>query len=383
MNSTLVGRRRGTRCVAAALFLTCALAAYSTGAAQKRRALVDVADLTEAQRAACIAHVKERGRPPIDYLVAKFAKHDVVLLGETHQIRQNCAFVRTLIDPLYRRAGVRVIATEFLRSRNNARVQTLVTAPAYDRALAMDLFRDGPWPTWGFQEYMDILEGVWRLNDALPEGAERMRVVGIDSDWDQHDLWFKLGRAERFKTLLAREANMVRVVSDATFDANRKALVHVGAAHSCLCHGKRLGTELKKAYGDRVGQVVLHHELGVRGSSPLTSLIESAAKARGGAAVGFDIAGSPFAELYDRRMPQFRALRRGLEGIAEGYVYLVPAAALAKTTWAPGFITEATFEKARDVAVRMRWVKKGQCASAAELDRALAARFPAARTPKR
>ena len=34
-------------------------------------------------------YVREKGKPAADYLAEKFSKHDIVLLGEDHGIREN------------------------------------------------------------------------------------------------------------------------------------------------------------------------------------------------------------------------------------------------------------------------------------------------------
>jgi len=41
-------------------------------------------------------------------------------------------FVSELIEPLYHQVGVRVLATEFLRSRHIAQINLIVTADEYD-----------------------------------------------------------------------------------------------------------------------------------------------------------------------------------------------------------------------------------------------------------
>jgi len=355
----------------------CVMLAAPFAAGQSDR--VDVAGLDPADIAPYVEELEKCGAAPVDYLVRKCKKYDVVMVGEVHAVRENCRFVADAIEPLYHRAGVRQLATEFLRSKNTGRVNTLVTAAKWDDAQAVDIQRDGPWPTWGYREYLDILKAVWRLNQALPAGADRFRVAGLDSDWTQHQLWFEVkDRRKQFEIRMAREKNMVEVMEKAAFAPKRKTIVHVGYSHSILCHGLRLGTVLYKKYPDRMFQVALHQPVsaGRRKVSRLTKFLEAVLAAREGRPVGFDVLGSRFGNLYDDKAMWARARRDyRFSDMAQGYVFLAPLDGLHRVTWVKGFITPDTFEQARAVAERAGYVKRGTCPDAEALDCKLAEWF--------
>ena len=348
---------------------------------EKKSTAIDVGKVSPEDRARLAGTLKEHGLAPVDYVVGTFRDHEVVLLGETHGVQETCRFVADLVEPLYRRAGVRQLASEFIRSRNTDRVNRLVTAPEFDEARAVAIQRDGPWPTWGYQEYLDILRAVWKLNRGLPAGAERFRVAGLDSDWDQYDLWFthRQDPRKRFNIQLERESNMAHVVETEAFEKKRKTLVHVGWSHSILCHGVRLGTVLHKKYGERLFQVAMHRLDTVgRGRKParITRFLEEIHRAAGGRPAGFDVVGSPLANLVDSETMWSRARKDARFGhFHQGYVILKPLAELHEVHWVKGFITDAMFEKALAVAEKARYVKPGTCKDAASLDRILAQRF--------
>ena len=140
------------------LFTTAACAQSSRPALEPPR--VDVAKLGPEDRKPFLEHLKAHARPPVDYLVEKCGRHDVVLLGEIHMVAENCMLVAESLPAPHRRAGLRLLAMEFLRSRNSERAGRLVAAAEFDEQLALELFRDGPWPTWGFREYIDILRAA-------------------------------------------------------------------------------------------------------------------------------------------------------------------------------------------------------------------------------
>ena len=330
--------------------------------------------LDDEARAEAAKWLKRSATEPADYVVSRFAAYDLVLLGETHEVRENCEFVAALIDPLYK-AGVRTLCSEFLPSRFNGRLAGIVTAADYDEPAVLDLFRRGAWPTWGYQEYVDIVRAVWALNRKLPAGAEPFRIVGIDADWKQADL-LRQSPAERFKTVAGREEHMAGVIGREVFGKKARALVHIGFAHT-VRQGDRLAAKLARGHAGRMFQVCLHHQMpGGGGGARFTGFIEEAVAGAGRKAAGFDVAGTPLARLRDDEGQYFRMLGRDstFQDFAQGYVVLRPARELTSVRWVKGFIVPDTFAEARELAERLGWVEKGKHTTAAELDAALAAR---------
>jgi hypothetical protein len=318
--------------------------------------------------------LRSHGKPPVDYVVQKFARHDVVMVGEHHHVRENCEFVARIVPQLPAH-GIHRLVTEFARSSQQADLDRLVAGKASDRELAIAILRELPWPTWGFREYLDIFEAAWRANQERHPDAQPFRILGMDSDWRQHQLWFEVDSpAASFQIRLARERHMIRVLEEQVLAGGHQALVHLGFAHSVMNHGERLGTVLHEKYGERLFQVCLHHDI----SPKLTPLLESAFAQVGGQPVAFDVRGSPFDGLWDDGAPGFRMMRdRELSALARSYVFLAPVKELRKVRWLPGFLTAAKFDEGLAVALKAGWVEKDSCKNAEELDQAMARRFPA------
>jgi uncharacterized iron-regulated protein len=132
----------------------------------------------EVDRDELVEWIRKDGQPPVDFLVGQFEAHDVVLLGETHSLRPHQQLVIDALAPLYERADVRLLCSEFIRASETDRVQAIIEAETWDEAAAIDVMRDGPWPTWGWREYIDIMEAAWRINATRPKDARRSGSSG-------------------------------------------------------------------------------------------------------------------------------------------------------------------------------------------------------------
>ena len=86
----------------------------------------------------CTRYLRDQWRTPEQYVLDTFARRDVVLLAEDHAIRHNLLLVGRLI-PLLPAAGVFTLGMEFGASEDQAALDALTTADAYDEALARRL----------------------------------------------------------------------------------------------------------------------------------------------------------------------------------------------------------------------------------------------------
>lgn len=151
--------------------------------AQQKAQSIKASAMTAEQEEELLKHLRQNHKPAIDFVVGKFAKHDVVMLGETHQVAENCKFVQSLIGPLYGR-DVRLMIWEFTRSRQDKDLNRLLIADKFDQALAAAIFRDHPWATWGYKDYVDVLprsgNSIARYLGTRPifESSEWMKAPG-------------------------------------------------------------------------------------------------------------------------------------------------------------------------------------------------------------
>jgi hypothetical protein len=122
---------------------------------------------------------------PIEYVVKKFEKHDLVFIGEGHYVKHDPEFVQRLIPAVYAK-GVHNLGIEFACHGDQKLIDQLLTAPTYDEALARRvMFRQ--YVLWGYKEYLDLFRAAWKLNSSLGAGKPRFRIVGLNAraDWSQ------------------------------------------------------------------------------------------------------------------------------------------------------------------------------------------------------
>lgn len=352
---------------------------------------IEVNDIKEANYSPYLSYLKEYSKTPVEYVVGKFKDHDIVILGEMHEQKENLELVRDLIEPLYHEAGVKCFAMETLKSKNIALVNRLVTSVEYDQQLALRIFRDQGWPTWGFKEYMDVIKAIWELNNKLPSKAQKVKVVPLSSDWDAYDI---VSGAWTEADEKAHDNHMAQILSSEVLEEGEKALVLIGYNHSFTHYkqprvkdGKlvgeshaRFGCILYKKYGDRIFQICLHlRQSKLTKSSELCTLvgfIETMLSLNGNQPVGFDIENSPFAQLRDRDNYYFAYQKDVLfSDIAQGYIFLKPLNKLSRVTWVNGFIDESNFERAKTIALKRGWIKPQECKTPQELDEKFAVLF--------
>jgi len=342
--------------------------------------LTEVSFLSENDDARFVEWLNRAGQDPLEYAVAKAKAHQVVIFGELHEQRQPLRFLNALIPVLYQRAGVTCVGMEVCLAQDNARLERLVTAPKFDRDLAMEIARHQPWGLWGFRDYWDVFETVWRLNQAIPPGQPKVKVIGLDLPIDLPSIamigiernagsncpaWEKL-RVLRLPWLLpraaVRDAFMARQVEEQMIETGRRGIVWVGSTHSCIHCPRpgysgggeaRMGFMLHQKHGEKLFQIVLHRSFfslkllnpAYSGPAPvLTDFLERIMRRRAHAPVGFDVESSPFARLRDSACWDYHGDRRlSFADLATGYIYLVDVAGLKKCEWMPGYISQEMF----------------------------------------
>jgi len=356
--------------------------------------LLNPDDIKDANYSSYLAHLKQHAKSPVEYVLDKFKDHDVVILGEMHEVRENCKLFADLIEPLYHRAGVRYFAMEVLRHKNTALANQLVTGKEYDQQLALRIFRDYAWPNWGYKEYMDIIKAIWELNSKLPPEAERFKVVALDKgDWEAYDMPTSPFSKETEDFIKEHDTFMANVLAYEVLEKGGKALVQIGYMHSFVHYRlgdttPRFGYILHEKYGDRIFQVCLHQpHFGpevLKGNPPkslpvIIDFVEKIMRKNRNKPVGFDIDGSPFANLRDRKSLYFIFQEDTIfSDIAQGYIFIKPLNKLNKMTWVEGFISEENFERAKAIAQKRGWIamfekrgiiRPGQCDTSEGLDK--------------
>lgn len=129
--------------------------------------------------------LRANGKDPLTYVSDLFSRHQMVFVGHHTPTRQVGLFLQDLIACAYR-AGVRVVAMEYACVDDQARLDSVVTAPVFDERLAHEaLLRWGIRHNFAYREYLDVLGAVWEVNNRYGgDGGSPMRVLGLDYDLD-------------------------------------------------------------------------------------------------------------------------------------------------------------------------------------------------------
>ncbi|MGD0578355.1 MAG: RDD family protein, partial [Bryobacteraceae bacterium] len=324
--------------------------------------LTEVKALSPSQQDADVAWLHDHATNAVEYVVATAQKHQVLVFGEqAHEKKEFLDFLNASIPQLYQRAGVTCVAMEVCLAEDNENLRRLVIAPQFNRELALQIARHEPWGIWGFKEYWDVFETVWRVNQTIPAGQRKIRVIGLDSPMDaqsvgmtigegenpskQCPLWEKLRVARLFHILpkvAARDVRMAGEIQREILASGEHAVVWVGAEHAWACpqpvsnghRVSRMGALLRQRYGDKLFFIRLPGfdipaswiDRNYHGSDPLmASTIEATMQQSGLTGVGFDTAESPLGLLRDSAIFDYHfEARLGLGDIVDGYVYLKP-----------------------------------------------------------
>lgn len=318
-----------------------------------------------------VDYLKTRHQSPEEYVIGKFADHDVVILGEFHRIKHDQELVQRLI-PLLHKNGIFTLGWEFARTVDQPLIDSMLTAPVWDEALGRRiLFLDG---VWGYREYLDILRAAWAFNATLAKGQQPFRIIGISCDWDFS--LFKT-REDRDNPELRRrafhgctEANYADHVLRQVEQGN-KVLVQCGMHHAFTRYRQpvvdtmgtfirfipdtRMGEVLQQQLGARVFCICLHQAWSARyfGSMfcrPVNGMIDSVMAAAGPGVYpcGFDVVGTPFgclgdtASAYKAGYPDFT-----LADFCDGYIFQKPFGAYEVDSWIDDFVNDTNIVDAR------------------------------------
>jgi len=298
----------------------------------------------------------KNAKPAQQYLVDLFTRHQIVIVGEFHHIKEHKDFVLDLIPRLYHQAGVRCIGWEFSRYMDNDKLERLVTAAEFDKEAALEFARDQLAHEWNSKEHWDFIERIWQFNKSLGPEQEKLRFIGLDMDVDFCRFFIISGTKpqdspeyrEILAEILKRDKIMAEQVEKEIIAKGQKGLLFVGRCHDFTHYefppninaGRDImGNLLYKRFGDRVFQVWL-------GSDAMFPIVDYVMGLRGHKPIGFDVYVSPFANIlspptwYDAPEVSFCK-------VARGYVYLGSRASLHKNTQIKGFITDEMFKKYR------------------------------------
>jgi hypothetical protein len=301
--------------------------------------------------------VDEHAESAQDFVVRLFDKHQIVIFGEEHNVKEHKDFVINLIPRLYHEAGIKCIGWEFSWYSQNKQLEELINAPTYDENAVLQLARERS-PDWNSKEHWEIIKAVWKLNKNLKSDSEKMRLIGLSDYVDIPRSYVllktKSANSPEFQEILKQHINhdisIARHVEEEILRKEQKGFLFFGMGHDWTQYQyppeatfgigyKPMGKYLKEKHGDKIFQIRTQ-------ASSDPSIINRIMKFRNHASVGFNMHDSPFASIL---VPVGKgAPDVPLSKLAEGYLYLGPRASLHSNTTIKGYVTERMFHKYKE-----------------------------------
>ena len=273
---------------------------------------------------------------------------------------------------------------EVLRASMNENIKKLINNSHYDGKLAIKIARSQPWQIWGDKEYWDVLKTVWVLNKSLQANAPKMRLIGLDGDWEGPNIGVlnvggdKKGAAaflEKFKVFPAikdiiievnRESIMASNIEEEMINKGDKGVVLVGFSHIMTRLGypqiqnhkvvavqQRMGLFLGQKYKYQIFGIELFQPLSPdvedKAHRPvLQNFIEGILNKSGKTAVGFSIKNSPFEYLRDSYSDIFDYYPSiCYSDLADGLICLKRSGKNGHCTWMEGYISNEMYMRYR------------------------------------
>jgi len=249
---------------------------------------------------ALTAYLRDHAQAPAEYVLATARSHRITILGEAHWLRQDVLLVGEII-PLLHQAGVD-LAAEMFPAAEQARIDALLASPEWNEPSANAIMRAADWP---YQEYRDLLRAAWAANRG---SGRRLSLIALGPPPDWRDTLLPHG--------VTYDAFMADLVGKHVSAEGRRVVVYCGMHHAFTRYYQaeldnagrasgymdRMGNILSRRFGERVFLIALHKPIWCGSPAepshclPFAGRIDCAS-AEAGKPVGFDVVGSPFADL--------------------------------------------------------------------------------------
>lgn len=302
-------------------------------------------------------YIGKNSKSPSEYLISKFGKHDLVLLGEDHGIKDHLDFVKNLIPDLYK-AGVTNLCMEFGSFEMQSQLDSLLSADEYNEQFARDMmffYNVG----WAYKEYTDIYKEVWKLNKSLSAGERKFRIVNLSYQYDWSEFAsprtpenmsrvFYRGTPDYFRT---------NIIEKEVIAKNEKALIYMGLVHVFTKYGMPVlkmnnddfcdydtgfvGNRLYRKYPDKVFNIMFHLPFESKDKpnsywiSPANGAIEVIMAKNNNKPVGFDLKNTSLGRLPDNSFFSLCHSDFRLEDFFDGYIFIKPFKDLTGCTMDP------------------------------------------------
>ena len=312
-------------------------------------------------------YLQKNGKAPDDYVIGKLKDHSVILLGESHALKDNLDFVAALIPKLYK-AGVYNIGMEFGASEDQSRLDSLINALVYDEQLARDLmfnYNVG----WAYKEYTDIYQAAWTFNHSLPSTAKKFRILNISYKYDWSHFTpprtpqnmsevFMKGTTDKYRAdliereiILKKEKIVILTGTPHAYTRYQSCSFEFNADNFCHYDDGWFGIRLYKKYPKEVFDILLHQPFYNFQNkkpvllSPANGQIEVLMDSFNYAPVGFDLFNSPVGSLSDSSSYSLCHPGFTMADFFDGYIFLKPFSKMRGCTFDSLFFAGKSWEQ--------------------------------------
>ncbi|WP_294957238.1 ChaN family lipoprotein [uncultured Flavobacterium sp.] len=324
-----------------------------------------------------VQYLSNNKNTPEEYIASKFAQKDIILLSEEHRVKENLQFVKNLIPVLYQNK-VYNLGMEFGASENQAQLDSLISAPEYNKDLARKLmfnYNSG----WAFKGYTDLYEAAWSFNKSLPKSSKKFRILNLSYRYD----WSSFSgqrTSEKMKKVFYKgntETYRFSIVEKEIVTKREKILILTGDVHAFTKYkfpvydslgtdfirfeDGYFGNQLYAKYPRLVYSVLLHKPFSNRPDtkpnliSPADGKIEIIMEKINNTPVGFDLADTPLGKLKDNSYYSMGYQDFTLENFYDGYIFLAPINKLSGCDIDPKFLTASNWNEAQENVADPDW----------------------------
>jgi len=222
-------------------------------------------------------------KDPVEYILAKFDKHDLVMLGEYHWTREQPTFVQNLIKRCYDTNAIDVLFLEFGEFEDQEKIDVFLKSPEYNPEPVLEVLRNSYEFGWGYQEYFDIFKLIYTENHKRPQ-SDRIKIVlvdgppsGIHLDKELYGCFKNLSIPEKEKWaainwlregIVDRDSFMAHIIEVSLFKPGYKGIYYAGRSHvrkdlQAKNYGRRYfsaGGRISRKSPEKVYCIALHNK---------------------------------------------------------------------------------------------------------------------------
>ena len=262
-----------------------------------------------------VSFVQGQTTSPFDYLTLKIKQYNVVSLGEDHWVKDHMQFLADYLEHVASDTTFHIdaLAWESGNSIDQKKADTLMMSKTFREDLALQILRNAPDTYgWPYKEAVEDIKALWRYNRRQ---GKFTRLLLLDPPY-----MLQLLDGDKYEYTLSRDQSTANKIS-AYVGSNRKVLYYAGSSHTMrqfhASYNSKSGMYNVQATAGKILSVLYPNRVftiklwgGLMGSNGyiLTmndsrweqcgdGLADKAFQSNGYRPVGFDIAGSPFANI--------------------------------------------------------------------------------------